>query len=70
MTTPTAFFYGGNDGLSNKTDVRGLIPEISHLKFNEYIREYNHIDFIFGIDAPKVLFNKILDIMDETLTAE
>ena len=70
MTTLTAFFYGGNDALSNSTDVRALIPEIKNLKYHEYIAEYNHIDFIFGIDAPKVLFNRILDILEETLLAE
>ena len=67
MNTPTAFFYGGNDGLSNRTDVLGLIPEITNLKVNNYIAEYNHIDFVFGIDAPKVLYNRIFDLIDETV---
>ena len=67
MTTPTAFFYGGNDSLSDKTDVRDLVPEITNLKYEEYIQEFNHIDFVFGIDSPKVLYNRILEIMDETL---
>lgn len=70
MNTPTAFFYGGHDSFSNRTDVLGLIPEITNLKVDTYIAEYNHIDFIFGIDAPKVLYNRILDIIDETLTVE
>ena len=70
MVIPTAFFYGGNDSLSNKTDVGVLIPEITNLKYNEYIQEYNHIDFVFGIDSPKVLYNRILDIMDEILVVE
>lgn len=70
MNTSTAFFYGGNDRFSNRTDVLGLIPEITNLKVNTFIAEYNHIDFIFGIDAPKVLYNRILDIIDETLTVE
>lgn len=67
MTTPTAFFFGGHDTLSNPTDVEALAPEISHLAFREYIREWNHIDFVFGIDAAKTLYNKLVEIMRESL---
>ena len=70
MTTPTAFFYGGNDGLSNKTDVQALAAKISNLVFDDYIAEYNHIDFIFGIDAPKRLYNRIQDILEKFLREE
>ena len=70
MTTPTAFFYGGNDGLSNKTDVEALAAKISNLVFDDYIAEYNHIDFIFGIDAPKRLYNRIQDILEKFLWEE
>ena len=70
MTTPTAFFYGGNDGLSNKTDVQALAAKISNLVFADYIAEYNHIDFIFGIDAPERLYNRIQDILEKFLWEE
>ena len=70
MTTPTAFFYGGKDGLSNKTDVQALAAKISNLVFDDYIAEYNHIDFIFGIDAPKRLYNRIQDILEKFLWEE
>lgn len=70
MTTPTAFFYGGKDGLSNKTDVQALAAKISNLVFDDYIAEYNHIDFIFGIDAPERLYNRIQDILEKFLWEE
>lgn len=70
MTTPTAFFYGGNDGLANATDVRALIPQISNLIIEDFIREYNHIDFVFGIDAGKVLYSRILAILEDHLMKE
>ena len=70
MTTPTAFFYGGNDGLSNKTDVKALAAKISNLVSDDYIAEYNHVDFIFGIDAPKRLYNRILDLLEKFLWEE
>ena len=70
MTTPTAFFYGGNDGLANKTDVQALAAKISNLVFDDYIAEYNHIDFVFGIDAPKRLYNRIQVILEKFLWEE
>ena len=47
MTTCTAFFYGGKDGLANATDVRALIPKIRNLIVSDFIRDYNHIDFVY-----------------------
>ncbi len=69
MTTPTAFFFGAHDTLSNKTDVEALIPKISHLTFREFIPEWNHIDFVFGMDAAKTLYYKLVEIMEESLMA-
>ena len=70
MTTPTAFFFGGRDTLSNATDVERLMPEIPHLKFHENIQRWNHVDFVFGIDAAKTMYYNIANIMKETLMAE
>ncbi|KAJ7377378.1 hypothetical protein OS493_029738 [Desmophyllum pertusum] len=70
MTTPTAFFFGGRDTLSNATDVERLMPEIPHLKFHENIPRWNHVDFVFGIDAAKTMYYNIANIMKEALMAE
>ena len=70
MTTRTAFFYGGKDGLANATDVRALIPKIRNLIVEDFIRDYNHIEFVFGIDAGKVLYNRILAIIETNLMNE
>lgn len=67
MTTRTAFFYGGKDGLANATDVRALIPQIRNLIVEDFIRDFNHIDFVFGIDAGKVLYNRIVAIIETNL---
>lgn len=70
MSTPTAFFFGGDDSLSNKTDVEALIPKLSHLEYHEVLSKWNHIDFVFGIDAKEILYNKLVDIMKGSLMAE
>ena len=70
MTTPTAVFFGGHDTLSNKTDVEALMLKLPHLTYYGYLSKWNHIDFVFGIDAKEVLYNKLVDIMKGALMAE
>ena len=70
MTTPTAFFFGGHDTLANKTDVEALKSKLSYLKYSEFLSKWNHIDFVFGIDAKDILYDKLVDIMKGVLLAE
>ena len=70
MTTPTAFFFGGHDTLANKTDVEALKSKLSYLRYSEFLSKWNHIDFVFGIDAKDILYDKLVDIMKGVLLAE
>jgi len=70
MTTPTAFFFGGHDTLANKTDVEALKSKLSHLKYYEFLSKWNHIDFVFGINARETLYEKLVVIMKGALVAE
>ena len=70
MITPTVFFFGGHDALANKTDVEALIPKLPHLKYYELLSKWNHIDFVFGIDAKEILYDKLVDIMKGILMTE
>lgn len=63
MITPTIFFFGGHDALANKTDVEALISKLPHLEHYECLSKWNHIDFVFGIDAKEILYDKLVDIM-------
>lgn len=70
MITPTAFFFGGHDTLSNKTDVEALMSKLPPVKYQEFLSKWNHIDFVFGIDAKELLYDKLVDIMKGGLMAE
>ena len=67
MTTPTALFAGTHDRLGDPADVQVLKPNVTDLIHFEEIPGWNHIDFLYGVDAPKILYSQILDMMKSSL---
>ncbi|XP_042316960.1 lipase member M-like [Sceloporus undulatus] len=65
MTVPTAVWSGGNDIIERQTDVESLLPRISNLVFYKNIPSWQHLDFIWGIDAPECLYSDVLDLMQK-----
>ena len=63
MPTPTLLFVGKNDVLGDPADVEALKPQISNLLHYEEIPGWNHLDFLYGLDASKLLYAKIVSIM-------
>lgn len=65
MPTPTALFYGEVDGLGDPADVMALKAHIKNLTHFEEIPKWNHLDFLYGIDAAKLLYSRMVDMMKE-----
>ncbi|XP_070608372.1 lipase member K-like isoform X2 [Erythrolamprus reginae] len=63
MTVPTAIWNGGNDWISDPEDVNQLITQTRNLISHKFISEWNHLDFIYGIDAPDKLYYDIMDLL-------
>ncbi|XP_042338151.1 gastric triacylglycerol lipase isoform X2 [Plectropomus leopardus] len=65
MKVPTALFSGGHDTLADPKDVAVLLTQVSNLVFHRHIEHWDHLDFIWGLDAPKEMFPFILKLMKE-----
>ncbi|XP_014402982.1 PREDICTED: lipase member N isoform X2 [Myotis brandtii] len=63
MTVPTAIWVGGNDVLITIQDVARILPQIRNLRYFQLLPDWNHVDFIWGLDAPQRMYSKILDLM-------
>uniref|UniRef100_A0A8C0E6L9 Lipase n=1 Tax=Bubo bubo TaxID=30461 RepID=A0A8C0E6L9_BUBBB len=64
MPVPTAVWSGGEDWVADWRDVRLLLPRIAHLVAYIHISDWNHWDFIWGLDAPQRLYSSILEMME------
>uniref|UniRef100_G1P0R4 Lipase n=2 Tax=Myotis lucifugus TaxID=59463 RepID=G1P0R4_MYOLU len=63
MTVPTAIWVGGNDVLVTIQDAARVLPQIRNLRYFQLLPDWNHVDFIWGLDAPERMYSKILDLM-------
>ncbi|CAH1984657.1 unnamed protein product [Acanthoscelides obtectus] len=62
---PIYMMYGPNDWLANIIDIRRLAANITTLVdvYKVQLDSFNHVDFIFGKDAEKLVYKPILKVM-------
>ncbi|XP_044255278.1 lipase 1-like, partial [Tribolium madens] len=65
ISAPLYFFYSKNDWISSAWDVGIFAKKLKNLKGKFLISydNFNHMDYLFGIDAPKYVYNKIISLM-------
>lgn len=64
---PSLYFSGKNDPLSTAKDAREIMKRVSGSVIAEDVRyEYfNHFDFIFAKDVKKLLYNRVIERIDQ-----
>ncbi|XP_069876548.1 lysosomal acid lipase/cholesteryl ester hydrolase-like [Dipodomys merriami] len=63
IPVPIALWNGAQDWLADASDVHILLTQIPNLVYHKEIPEYNHIDFIFGMNTHWMVYDKIIDLM-------
>ncbi|XP_033217874.1 lipase 3-like [Belonocnema kinseyi] len=64
---PIALFYGDNDWLASTADVDRLYQQLPKAlgKFRIDYPKFNHLDFMWAIDAPKLVYKKMISMMEK-----
>jgi lysosomal acid lipase/cholesteryl ester hydrolase len=62
IDVPIAISSGSHDPLSDPADVELLIPKLKNLVYNRKLEEFNHMDFVTGLDASDALYPDIVKL--------
>ena len=67
MKIPTIIFSGGADWLADPKDVEYIFDQIpsSTLVYRKYIQDYNHMDFIWALNANKLVYPDLIQYMSK-----
>nr|CAD7429300.1 unnamed protein product [Timema monikensis] len=67
ITVPIALHYSDNDWLADRLDVKNLSVRLQQKigMFRVSLPSFNHVDFMWAKDAPKLVYSKILKALKQ-----
>lgn len=66
ITGPVAIYYGGSDSLASRPDAELLALQLPNLVQKKYLKSYSHLDFIWGDNAPTMVYDDVIRTMKNT----
>lgn len=73
LKVPMALYTGSKDWLADPMDVAGLLPKLNktgYLFFHKNIDYYDHLDFVWGLDAHSVVYDDIISHAHQLLSTQ
>ncbi|KAL9984423.1 hypothetical protein ACROYT_G006711 [Oculina patagonica] len=65
IKVPVALYWGGNDWLADPDDVKILMKKLPNKWYDKYIEAWEHLDFIWGLDAAPLVYDDIIKRINE-----
>ncbi|XP_036121833.1 gastric triacylglycerol lipase-like [Molossus molossus] len=65
INVPIAVWEGGNNWVADPHDVDRLLSKFPKLIYHKRIPSYNHMDFVWGLNAPQEVYNKIVSMIEK-----
>ena len=67
MKVPVALFVGESDWLATEADISiNLRPKLPNIIYDQDITNWNHMDFVWGTHANKILYKNVIKLMQGT----
>jgi lysosomal acid lipase/cholesteryl ester hydrolase len=66
VSVPVALFWSDNDWLADPRDVDFLSTNLPNIVLNRRIPmpKFNHIDFLWGLDADTLVYKEIISLLN------
>ncbi len=63
VNVPVALYWAQNDWLADPIDVQYLKKKLPNIVDELNIKFYNHLDFVWAINAKSVLYDRMIKLM-------
>ena len=64
-TLPVALFWAENDWLADPLDVQFIRKGLPNIVYDQFIADWDHLDFIWAIDATEIIYYNIMDLFKQ-----
>lgn len=64
---PVALLWSQNDWLADPDDVQFLRQKLPNIVYDQYINNWDHLDFIWATNAPQTIYFNIIQLMSKYL---